>query len=313
MLIIGCSHGKHLAQKIARKLKSPYSNLIVKEFPDNEISIRFMSNVKGKVVVLTQSFYKNINDCIVEVLFAAETAKDLGAKKVFLIAPYFAYMRKDKRYEPSECISCKAIANIISKDFDKVFIVDPHLRKGMKLSNLFSIKTEKILSNVSIANYIRTNIKNPLIVGPDKGSLEMVKDIANKLRCDYLISNKKRISGRKVKVKLNKNIDARKFSIFGTNSVGFKNKNIVFVDDIISTGNTILECANNLRKIGAKKFKCIAVHGIFVENALEKLSKANVKVVTTNTIPNKVAKIDVSQLIAESLKNSKGIFGVPKN
>ena len=113
--------------------------------------------------------------------------------------------------------------------------------------------------------------------------------MAEKINCEHVILEKKRISGRKVKVTLNKKID-------------IKNKNIVFVDDMISTGNTILEAAKNLRRLGPKKFTCIAVHGILVENALEKLGKADIKVITTNTIPNEVAEIDVSNLIAESLR-----------
>ncbi|MCH8329209.1 MAG: ribose-phosphate diphosphokinase, partial [Nanoarchaeota archaeon] len=138
MIIIGCSKGTHLAGKIARKLKSPYSNLEVKKFPDGELKVRFTSNVHGKDVVLVQSFYGNVNDCIVEVIFAAETAKDLGAKKVFLAAPYFPYFRQDKRFKSGQCISIEVMARLMSKYFNKVFIIDPHLHRETKLSHLFS-------------------------------------------------------------------------------------------------------------------------------------------------------------------------------
>ncbi len=289
MLIAGCSNGTHLAGKIARKLKASYSKLRVNKFPDGEIKVRFMSNVRGKEVVLVQSFYGAINDCIVEVIFAAETAKELGAKKVFLAAPYFPYLRQDKRFKPGQCVSIEVIGRLISRYFDKVFIIDPHLHRETKLSHLFSIKAESLTSNPYIADYIKKNIKNPLIVGPDRESYKWARKVAEKIKCGHVILKKKRYSGRKVKVTLNKEVNV-------------DNKNIVFVDDIISTGNTILESVKNLRKLGAKKFNCIAVHGIFVENALEKLRKANVKVVTTNTIPNNVSKIDVSGLIAENLK-----------
>ena len=289
MIIIGCSNGKHLAEKIAKKLKAPYSELEVKKFPDGEIKIRFLSNVKGRVVVLVQSFYGAINDCVVEVIFAAETAKDLGAKKVLLMAPYFPYLRQDKRFKSGECISIEVIGKIMSRYLDKIFIIDPHLHRERTLSDIFSIKNEKLTANPYIADYIKKNIKNPLIVGPDWESYKWAQRVAKKIGCEHVILEKKRYSGRKVKVTLNKKIK-------------IENKNIVFVDDIISTGNTIIEAVKNLRKLGAKKFNCIAVHGIFVENALEKLRKADVNVVTTNTIPNKVAKIDVSGLIAGALK-----------
>ena len=100
MIIIGCSHGLHLARRIADKLKRPYSKLKFSKFPDSEIKLIFKYDIKGKIVVLVQSFYNNVNDCIIEALFAAETAHDLGAKKVILVAPYFPYLRQDKRFNP---------------------------------------------------------------------------------------------------------------------------------------------------------------------------------------------------------------------
>ena len=288
MLVIGCSKGVHLASKIAKKLKASYSELKVKKFPDGEISIRLMSNVRGKTVVFVQSFYDNIDDLIVEILFAADTAQELGAKKIILAAPYFPYFRQDKRFKSGQCISIEIMARLIDKYFDKVIIVDPHLHREKDLSHLFNIKHHKLTSNHYIGRYIKKNFRNPLIVGPDWESYKWAKRVADEIGCEYVIMEKKRIPGREVKVSLNKPVDLR-------------NKNVIRVDDIISTGNTIIEAAKNFKKMGAKKFNCIAVHGIFVEKALEKLRKANVKVVTTNTIPNKVDKIDVSELIAEAL------------
>ncbi|MBI2208612.1 ribose-phosphate diphosphokinase [Candidatus Woesearchaeota archaeon] len=289
MIIIGCSRGRHIAGKIAKKLRKPYSELKVKRFPDGEIYVRLMSNVRGKDVVLVQSFYGYINDCVMEAIFAAETARDLGAKKIILVAPYFPYLRQDSRFNPGECISIKVVGRLFSRYFDKIVIIDPHLHRQGELSNLFSVRTEKLTSNPYIAAYIKKNIKNPLIVGPDWESYKWARKVAEKLNYPFVILNKKRLSGRKVKISINKKIK-------------INNQNVVFVDDIVSTGHTILEAAKKLKKLGAKKFVCIAVHGVFVENALEKLRKANIKVVTTNTIPTKVSKIDVSELVAGSLR-----------
>ena len=288
MIILGCSGGNNLAQKIGKKLKVPYSQLNVKKYPDGELNLRLMSNVKGKDVAFVQSFYGNVNEKIVEVLFATDAARELGARKVILVAPYLAYLRKDIRYDPGECINRNAITNIISRYFDRVLVIDPHIRKGVKISSLFSIKAVEINADKLIADYIKKNIKNPLVVGPDSGSLNMAKGISNMAKCNYAIFEKTRISGWEVKTRARKKVD-------------LKGRNIVFVDDIISTGNTILECVKNMKKMGAKKFYCVAVHGIFVGKALERLRKVNVKVVTTNTIPNKVSKIDISGLIGERI------------
>ncbi len=289
MIIVGCSHGLHLARKIAAKLKKEYHELEVIRFPDSEIKLRFKTNIKNKDVVLVQSFYENINDCVVETLFAAETAKDLGAKKITLVAPYFPYLRQDKRFNPGECISLRTIAKNIDEDFDKVIIIDPHLHREKTLKHIFKISSKKISANPLIEKYIKNNINNPVIIGPDWESYKWAQRIAEAIGCDFAIMEKKRFSARKVEVKLHKKID-------------ISGKNLIFIDDMISTGNTLLRAIKELKKLGAKKVTCFAVHGIFVENALEKLQEAGATVITTNTIPNKVAKIDVSGLIAGSLQ-----------
>ena len=288
MLVVSCSHGKHLAKKISQKLKKPYHELEVTHFPDSEIKLRFKVDVKRKVVVLVQSFYGNINDCVIETLFAAETARDLGAKRVILVAPYFPYLRQDKRFHPGECISLQTIAKNIDEDFDEVFIIDPHLHREKTLKHIFRIKSHKLTANGLIEEYIKKKIKNPVIIGPDWESYKWAQKVAEEIGCDFAIMEKERISSRKVKLKLNKKID-------------IKTKNLIFIDDMISTGSTLLEAIKAMKKLGAKKFTCFAVHGILVENALQKLRKAGAEVITTNTIPNKADKIDVSGLVVEKL------------
>ena len=140
MLVVSCSHGKHLGQRIAKKLNKMHTYLVTGKFPDDELYMRFESKLKDKDVVLVQSFYRNISDCIVEVILAAETAYELGAKRVFLIAPYFPYLRQDKRFHSWEAISQKIVAGLIDKYFDAVYVMDPHLHRKNKLENIFKIK-----------------------------------------------------------------------------------------------------------------------------------------------------------------------------
>jgi len=289
MIIIGCSKGKHISAKIAQKLKTRHSELKVRNFPDGEIYARIMSPVKGKEVALIQSFYGNISDCIIEVLLAAATARELGAKKVVLAASYFPYFRQDSRFNPGEAVSIKVMGKLFSRHFDEIIVIDPHLHRQSSLSGIFSTNSKKLTANPLIRDYIKKNIRNPLIVGPDWESYKWARKVAEEIGCKSVILEKKRFSGRKVKVTLNEKVD-------------ISGKNVVFVDDIISTGHTIIEAAKNIRKLGAKSFTCIAVHGVFVDNALERLRKSNIKVITTNTIPNKVSKIDVSGLVAEGLR-----------
>ncbi len=288
MLIISCSHGRHLGHLIAKKLNKKHSVLLVDKFPDDELRIRFNSDLKNKTIVLIQSFYKNISDCIIEVIFAAKTANELGAKKVILVAPYFPYLRQDKRFHRGEAVSQKLIAGLMDKYLDAIYLMDPHLHRKNKLENIFKTKAKKLTANALIADYIKKHINNPIVIGPDEESYKWAQNVAEMINAESLILNKKRYSSYHVKVKLNKKIDLR-------------TKNAVIVDDIVSTGHTILETAKILKKLGAKKIYCICVHGIFTDDALNKLKKQKIKIISTNTIPNKVAKIDVSGVIGESL------------
>src|SRR3989338_10838538 len=147
MLVIGCSHGKHIAPKIAKLNAYPYSELEVTHFPDSEIKLRYKVDVKGKEVALVQSFYGNVNECVIEILFAAETARDLGAKKIILVAPYFPYLRQDKRFNPGECISLQTIAKNMDEDLDEICIIDPHLHREKTLKHIFKIKANKLTAN----------------------------------------------------------------------------------------------------------------------------------------------------------------------
>ncbi len=287
MLIVSCTHG-HLGKPIAKNLKASHSALIVGKFPDDEMSVRFNCPLEGRIIALVQSFYGSISDCILEVILAAKTARELGAKKIVLVALYFPYMRQDKRFHSGESISQNIIAGLIDRYFDAVLVLDPHLHRKGKLSDLFRINAQKLTANSLMADYIEEHIKNPVIIGPDEESFKWARAVAEMIGAESRILKKKRHSSYHVEVRLNKKID-------------LSNKNAVIVDDIVSTGHTILETAKILRKLGAKKICCICVHGIFVNGALKKLKKANIEVVSTNSIPNKMSKIDVSGVVSESL------------
>ncbi len=287
MLIIGCSKAQKLAKRVARKLKVEYSKLIVRKFPDNEIYVRFDKNIKNKDIVLIQSFYNNVNDALIETIFAAYTAKDLKAKNVTLVATYFPYFRQDKRFNYGEAVSIEVITKVLCKCLDKIIIINPHLHRKNSLKEVFNIKVKELSANGLIAEYIKKKFKNRVIVGPDRESYRWAERVARIINGDFVILKKKRISAYNVKLSFNKKID-------------LKNKDIVIVDDIVSTGTTLLKTIKFLRKHKVGRIDCICVHGIFVNNTLKKLEKY-CRLISTNTIPNKRSKIDVTNLIAETL------------
>ena len=162
------------------------------------------------------------------------------------------------------------------------------MHREKTLGHIFDIPAHRLTANPLIADHIQRNIKNACLVGPDWESYKWAKRTAEIIGVESTILLKKRHSARNVEVRFQ-----GKFNPSG--------KNIVLVDDMISTGNTLIKTIIALKKLGVTKVTCIAVHGIFVENALERLKKTGAKVVTSNSIPNTSSLIDIAVLFAEKI------------
>lgn len=295
-IIIGGCNSRELAKRIARKLKIHYSELIVKKFPDGDSYVRFAyPHLRNKIVIIVNSMHPKPNDALIEVIFAAHTARDLGASKVTLVIPYLAYMRQDKRFHGGEAVSNKIIAKLLDC-CDEIITIDSHLHRIHNLHEIFPrhVKATALTAVKPIAEYVRKlnrNVKNIELIGPDIESGQWADKVANELGKKAVILHKKRYSAENVRIKVK----------MGNDNI-VNGKTVVLIDDIISTGHTMIEPIKQLKKMKARKIYAIAVHGIFAENALQKLKKLGAVVVSSNTIENPAAGIDVSGLIAESLK-----------
>ena len=285
-IVIGCSNSHDLAKKISQHLKIAYSPLTTNHFPDGELSIRYPVDIQNKEVILVQTMHPNPNETLMEIILALHTAKKLGAKKVILALPYLPYLRQDKMFHQGECVSNKIIANLLSAA-DHLITIDPHLHRISKLSDIFRTKTTTLTAMSTISHYLIANNIKGLLVGPDLESTQWASRVAQTTGLPFIILHKKRYTARSVRTKVTSNV---------------KGKNIIIIDDIISTGRTMIEPITHLKKLGAKKITCIAVHGLFVEHALSSLKKAGATTISTNTITSSASTIDISPLIAEALK-----------
>ncbi|MEW5897333.1 MAG: ribose-phosphate diphosphokinase [Nanoarchaeota archaeon] len=292
-IVTTCGNSVNIAKKVAVKLKAKFSPLTISSFPDGDIYLKFNTDVKGKKVVIVQSFQPNSDRSLFKIIFAAETAQDLGAKKVILVAPYLAYMRQDKRFHPGEAISSRIMAKLLNDSIDKIITIDPHLHRYKSLKDIFTISAVKLTADGIIADYVKKNIKNGVIIGPDWESYQWAEVIAKQIGIEATVLRKTRFTARKVKERMIKPVEV-------------KGKNAVIIDDIISTGHTIAEAAKKARELRAKTITAIGVHGLFVEKAIDKLKKAGVdKIITTNCIEHQTNKIDVTPLLAEELRKEK--------
>ncbi|MEK6901761.1 MAG: ribose-phosphate diphosphokinase, partial [Nanoarchaeota archaeon] len=202
MIITTCGNSEKIAQRMAKKLNARYSPLTLKSFPDGDLYLRYNTSLKGQTVVLVQSFQPHPDMSLFDVLFAAETAKDLGAKKVILAAPYIAFMRQDKRFHPGEAISSRIMAKLLNRSIDKLITIDTHLHRYHSLKDIFRIPAVNLTADSLIARYIKRHWSNAVIIGPDWESYQWAEDIAKQVGAEVTVLQKTRFSSRHVAVKV---------------------------------------------------------------------------------------------------------------
>jgi len=259
----------------------------MRHFPDGETYIRVLDEVKGRdVVIVCQLHHPDVK--VLPLLLLADTLRDLGARRVGLIAPYLAYMRQDRRFKEGEGISSHYFAKLISCHLDWLLTVDPHLHRIHSLDEVYSIPAVALTAVQPIAAWVRARVDKPLIIGPDSESEQWAAKVAELAGCPWEVLHKQRFGDRDVQVSL-PHVEA------------YRDHTPVLVDDIISTGRTMIETARHLRTAGLRPPLCIAVHGIFAEGALVEMEHEGLQVITCNSIADPSNHIDLAPLLVEAL------------
>ncbi len=278
------------AISVARESGYERGVLDIHHFPDGESLVQLGTDVMDKEVVLFCSL-EHPDSKAMTILFFAQTAKELGAKSVGLIAPYLGYMRQDNRFHDGEAITSRIFAAFLSQHFDSLITVDPHLHRHKAMSEIYSIPVEVIHAADAIAEWIKDNIDKPLLIGPDEESHQWVSDVAERAGVSYSVLSKIRRGDRDVKVSV-------------PDVEQFRDHTPVLVDDIISTARTMIETVKHMQDAGMNPPVCIGVHAVFAGDGYEALQAAGVaKIVTCNTVTHPSNEIDLSRLIATNLWN----------
>ncbi|MBC5766601.1 ribose-phosphate pyrophosphokinase [Ramlibacter albus] len=289
MLIVTLPGGTHIATALAAELGAETSDLASHHFPDGEHLVRLLADVNGRDVVFAGSIHP-ADEKTLPLLFAAETARELGAKRIGLVTPYLPYMRQDARFRPGEAITSISYARLLSGCLDFLVTVDPHLHRWHSLSQIYTIPTEVVAAAPAIAQWVKANVTNPLLVGPDEESRQWAAEVARLAGAPCTVLTKQRRGDRDVSVTLE---DA-------THAAGHTP---VLVDDIISTGRTIAAAAQALKRLGLSAPLCVAVHAVFADDAVDAMTVAGVqRVVTCDTIPHPTNAIPVAHLVAPALR-----------
>ena len=287
--VIAGNSSEEIAKKLSKKLKANLVKTEVKVFPDGESKITLKGKIsKGKIIVV-QSIFPPVDSNLFQALSLISKAKEYSSE-VIIVIPYLGYARQDREFLPGEIISMKVLGQLFrGVGATRVIVVDIHSKIGL---NLFRIKSENITAIPDLVGYFRKlDLKNPLVISPDQGGKQRAKEFANEFKSEFLALNKKRDRKTgKVQIKT-ESLD----QVYG--------RDLIIVDDMISTGGSIIKATEFLKKQKCKRVFVACTHALLIDNAEKKIRKAGVaKIISTNTIPGKTSIVDVSNTIAKAIK-----------
>ena len=286
--VIGGDASSILAKNIARKLKAPYIKTEKKVFPDGESKIAIKQIPKKSIVIVVQSTYPPVDSNLLELLSIVSKVQKFSSK-VYAVIPYMGYARQDREFLGGEIITIGVIGRLLKGvGVKKVLTVDIHSKLALKELKISSENVSAM--EVLVKHFQKMRIKDPLVVSPDLGGQERAKKFANLLKTDFIALKKHRDrSTGKVNILSGK--------------VDVKDRDLILVDDMISTGGSIVKATEFLKKQKCKRVFVACTHALLVNNAAKRIKNAGVsKIISTNTIPGESAKVDVSRVISDALR-----------
>lgn len=281
-----------LGVRVAKETGLPRVPVKVEHFPDGEIYVRVMGDVKGARIYLIQSMALQPNDYLLEYLLIVDALKSLGAEEIIGVITYIPYARQDARFMEGEALSMEVVAGLIEQSGTEALItVDMHLHRRASPSEVFRIPVVNISAAPLLTRYIVENygLKEPLVIGPDEEAEQWAREGAQAIGVEYDVLDKVRKSATEVE------IHPKKLDVSG--------REVILLDDMITTGGTMAEAIRFLKEAGAKRIIAACTHPLLVMRALEKiLSEGAEDVVATDTVTSVASKVSVAPLIAEAIR-----------
>jgi len=287
-LLLGFPDYQLQAKNLAHLLGIEYEEAELHRFPDGESKIRLPIDIPATVIICRS--LNAPNDKLIELFFTAKELRQKGCERIILVAPYLCYMRQDKEFHPGEAVSQRWVGKLLASLFDEVITVDPHLHRVKKLDDIIKTRQAITLSAASlIGNQISLLVANPLVVGPDEESKQWVEQIARLHDFDFLVGDKTRLGDREVNVVLPPS--------------DVKDRTVVLVDDMASTGKTLTHAARQLIDQGVDDLYCAVTHALFIGDAYEELLSTGVKEVwSTDSVSHASNCIALASLLADAIE-----------
>jgi ribose-phosphate pyrophosphokinase len=285
--VIGGNASEDIARRLAKKLKAKFVSSELRTFPDGESKVTISGKPKGKIIVVN-STYPPVDTNLMQTLSLISKARQFS-KNVICAIPYMGYARQDREFLPGEIVTLSVIAKLLAAaGASKVIVVDMHSMLGLRH---FKIPIRNVSAVPELANYLKKlRLKDPLVVSPDLGGKERAKEFAKFYGTNYIALQKQR--DRKT----------GKVQIMTANLNGVQGRDLVLVDDMISTGGSIVKATQFLKKQKCGRVFVACTHALLIDNAEKKIKKSGVSaIISANTIPGNTSIVDVSGVIAKAI------------
>jgi ribose-phosphate pyrophosphokinase len=299
-LLFSGTSNRQLAEEIAKKMQTRVGNALVDRFKNDEVRIEIRENVRGAEVFVIQSLCRSpqgasVNDSIMELLLIIDALRRASANRITAVIPYYGYAKQDKKTKGREPISAKLLANMIERaGAERIVTLDLH---AAQIQGFFDVPVDNLMAAPTLCNYLKNqNLQGDriVVVSPDAGGVPRAETFAKRLKSTLAVIIKRRPEPDVSEV---------------THIVGdVEGKIAVVVDDMISTGGTLVKAAEALLRRGAIEVYTLATHGIFAGDAIAQLENSDIKkVIVTNTIPRtivspKIEHLTIAQILADAIK-----------
>ena len=278
MYVIGGTASTALAERVSRELgNAPFGIPFKKRFPDGEIYLRIGGRLEGEDVVVVQS--TRTDEDLLELFLLEDAARQAGARRLFVVVPYFGYARQDRSFFPGEPVSARTLCRHVELDADAVVTVDLHSSETLKG---FTKPAFEVNGTTALARLLKERPVD-LLVSPDRGGVERVRRMAEKLDKPWIGLEKKRLDSEHVELSLPEQRTTR-----------LEGKSVVILDDVITTGVTIVEAARLLRRERVGAIIAACTHGLFLRDAFERIKAVTNEIYTTDTLDSPAEKASVA-------------------
>ncbi len=287
MLVLAFSEYLDQAQRLATALDVALKPVYLHRFPDGESLLRLPESLPEHVIICRS--LNQPNDKLIELMLCVNTARELGAKRITLVAPYLCYMRQDIANQPGEAVSQQIIGKMLADLCDDVITVDPHLHRIETLAQAIPLHNAiSLTATDAIGRFLQTKLKHAVLLGPDAESEQWVKAIAQKIDFEFLVAEKVRLGDKQVTM------------VFP--DFDFQGKQVVIIDDMASTGRTLAKATGLLLAGGAKQVYAAITHPLFCGDAEAHIMQAGVhEIWSTDSVVHPTACIYLDTLLAQAV------------